>query len=509
MNQIRNLVFLAGDQLNTKFLEACKFDAKRDHVVMIESLHESQVQRQHRTKIAYFFICMRRFAKSIRELAELTYLELQDKPLSECLKDIATDLNPSKIIVFRPGELAFYERLKNELESFDLVTLENPMFISTIQEFRDWASDKKQLRMEFFYRLMRKKTGLLIDEDDKPLGGKWNFDHDNRKKYKGDPPIPRRPVQTLDEAEINLIEQISKIFPDDFGDINPQIYPLDKKSAETLWSHFLDNHMVFFGPYQDAMKSHEPFLFHSLMSPAINLGIIDPLPLLKDVENLVIEQKISLSSGEGFIRQILGWREYVRGIYWLKMPEYKTLNKLNAKRSIPNFFWNGDSGMHCFDQCITQISKYAYAHHIQRLMITGNFALLAGLDVQEVCDWYLEVFVDAVEWVELPNTLGMALFGDGGFLGSKPYAASANYINKMSDYCKSCKYNNKVKIGTDACPYNYLYWNFLLEHRDLLTSNPRMSMIYRQLDKMDEETVSAIKEQSVKYLDALESKSMA
>ena len=494
MNQIRNLVFLAGDQLNIKFLEACKFDANRDRVVMIESLHESKVQRQHRTKIAYFFICMRRFAKSIRDFTELIYLELQDRPLSECLKDIATELNPSKIVVFRPGELAFYERIRNELEGFNLVTLENPMFISTIQEFGDWAGDKKQLRMEFFYRLMRKKTGLLIDEDNKPLGGKWNFDHDNRKKYKGDPPIPRRPVQTLDESEIDLIEQISKIFPDDFGEINPQIYPLDKESAETLWGHFLDNHMVFFGPYQDAMKSHEPFLFHSLMSPAINLGIIDPLPLLKDVENLVIEEKISLSSGEGFIRQILGWREYVRGIYWLKMPEYKTLNKLNAKRSIPNFFWNGDSGMHCFDQCITQISKYAYAHHIQRLMITGNFALLAGLDVQEVCDWYLEVFVDAVEWVEMPNVIGMSQFADGGVMGSKPYVATGKYINRMSNYCKSCRYDPSKSTGKEACPFTTLYWDFLDKHHEQLRTNPRMSLQLRNLERIKPSQLELIRE---------------
>ena len=252
------------------------------------------------------------------------------------------------------------------------------------------------------------------------------------------------------------------------------------------------------------MKSHEPFLFHSLMSPAINLGIIDPLPLLKDVENLVIDNKISLSSGEGFIRQILGWREYIRGIYWLKMPQYKSLNKLKAKRSVPSFYWTGNSGMNCLDQCINQISKYAYAHHIQRLMITGNFALLAGLDVQKVCDWYLEVFVDAVEWVELPNTLGMALFADGGFLGSKPYAASANYINKMSDYCKTCKYSYKSKIGDDACPFNYLYWNFIDQHSELLSSNPRMSMIYRQLDKMDKDTLNSLKEQSKNFLETIE-----
>lgn len=502
MKNIRNLVFLAGDQLNLKFLEACKFDSTLDHIVMIESLHESQVQRQHRTKIAYFFICMRRFAAKLAEKYTITYLSLQDKPLSECLQDVAEDLTPQRIIIFRPGELAFYNRITSQLKAYNLVTLENPMFLSTIAEFEQWAEGKKQLRMEFFYRVMRKKTGLLMDNTDKPLGGKWNYDHENRKKYNGDPPIPTRPTQKLSKDEIDLIQNIERIFPDSFGELNPQIYPLDEEAAIHLWKYFLDNHMAYFGPYQDAMKSEEPFLFHSLMSPAINLGIIDPLPLLKDVENLVVNDKISLASGEGFIRQILGWREYVRGIYWLKMPEYKSLNKLNAQRQIPDFFWSANSGMNCFDQSIQQISKYAYAHHIQRLMITGNFALLAGLDVKEVCDWYLEVFVDAVEWVELPNTLGMALFGDGGFLGSKPYAASGNYINKMSDYCKNCKYDNKIRTGPNACPYNYLYWNFLDQHRQLLSSNPRMSMIYRQLDKLDRDSLDTIKKQSLDFLNS-------
>ena len=505
MRKIRHLIFLAGDQLNLKFLDSCQFDPSVDHIVMIESLHESQIQRQHRTKIAYFFICMRRFASKLKQNADITYLKLQKDTLADCLLQTVLKIQPQKIILFRPGELAFYERIISKLANFKVVTLENPMFISTVDEFKEWAEGKKQLRMEFFYRVMRKKTGLLMDQEGSPVGGKWNYDHDNRKKYKGDPPIPKRPRQKLSQEELDLVKEIEQTFPSSFGEINPQTYPLDVSSARSLWDYFLENYMNFFGPYQDAMKSHEPFLFHSLMSPAINLGIIDPLPLLKDVEKLVLDDKISLSSGEGFIRQILGWREYIRGIYWLKMPQYKVLNKLKAKRSVPSFFWTGDSGMNCFDQSVNQISKYAYAHHIQRLMITGNFALLAGLDVQKVCDWYLEVFVDAVEWVELPNTLGMALFADGGFLGSKPYAASANYINKMSDYCRTCKYSYKNKTGDDACPFNYLYWNFIDQHRELLASNPRMSMIYRQLDKMDEGTLNSLREQSKNYLDTIES----
>lgn len=504
LRPVRHLIFLAGDQLNEKFLEACGFNFKLDAVVIIESIDESLRQRQHRTKISYFFITMRRFAESLKtKNVRVIYIRLSHLPLKVILHEIAKTIHHQKIIFFRPGEHEFSKIIQSALHGMRYEQLENPMFICSVDEFKEWSKAKKSLRMEYFYRYMRKKTGILVGEDGTPEGNQWNFDEFNRRPYRGTPPSPQIQKFELKTCEIELIDEINKLFPDSFGKNQPQLYPLDYDQAMIRWNAFLEYGLEHFGPYQDAMAIGEPFLFHSLISAPLNLGILDPMDLLLDVEKAYIEGRVELASAEGFIRQILGWREYVRGIYWIKMPEYKEMNYLETNRPIPDFFWSANSGMRCFDQAIEQTREYAYAHHIQRLMIVGNFALIAGLAVKEVCDWYLEVFIDAVEWVELPNTLGMALHGDEGYLGSKPYAASANYISKMSNYCKDCRFDKKTKFEKDSCPFNFLYWDFFIRHKDKFARNQRLAMVYKNLHKLSQDEIILIQQKASQFLNSL------
>lgn len=357
--------------------------------------------------------------------------------------------------------------------------------------------------MEYFYRGMRRKTGLLLDDLGEPLGGKWNLDAANRRSLP-DGMLPPEPARfDPDPITRQVIDLVRSHFPANFGDIEPFWFAVTPADAERAFDHFVATALPLFGDYQDAMKQGERTLYHAVISLYLNAGLLHPLTVCRRVDAEYRNGRVPLNAAEGFIRQIIGWREYIRGIYRLKMPDYAETNFFGARRPLPEFYWTGETDMNCLHQCITQTKEEAYAHHIQRLMVTGNFALLAGLNPKEVCEWGLSVYADAYEWVELPNTHGMALFADGGMVSSKPYAASGKYIERMSDYCRQCRYSVKDTLGPGACPFNVLYWNFLIENRDKLARNPRMAMIYKTLGRMPPARADAIRKQASDLLDAI------
>jgi deoxyribodipyrimidine photolyase-related protein len=376
-------------------------------------------------------------------------------------------------------------------------------FLCSLDEFVQWAEGRKSLRMEFFYRQMRRKTGWMM-EGGKPLGERWNYDSDNRKSLPKNLPVPRPDRFTPDRITQDVIDLVADRFGHHFGDLDAFGWAVTREDALVALDDFVRNCLPEFGNFQDAMKSGEDFLFHALLSPYLNLGLLQPREVCEAALDSLQRGEAPLPAVEGFVRQILGWREFVRGLYWLKMPDYAQTNYLDARRPLPEFYWTAETDLNCLREAITSTRRNAYAHHIQRLMVTGNFALLAGLSPAEVEDWYLRVYADAYEWVELPNTHGMALFADGGVMASKPYAASGAYINRMSNYCAGCKFDAKQKLGELACPFNYLYWHFLIRNKDPLKSNPRMGLAYRNLERMSPDQQRDIVQQAERFLVAFD-----
>lgn len=488
-----NLILVLGDQLSYSLSSIQTGDKSTDRILMCEVWDEATYVKHHKKKIALIFSAMRHFAEELRDKGwNVDYIKLDDDHNTGSFKgEVERAISrhkPTNIIITEPAEWRVMKDMKSWSDAFNLTVeiLPDDRFIATHHEFENWAEDRKQLRMEYFYRDMRRKTNLLMDGE-QPEGGKWNYDSENRKPAKDDLFMPVPVTFKPDAITQEVLDLVNDKFDNHFGDLEPFWFAVTHEQANKVLDYFLDVALPSFGDYQDAMLKGQKFLYHSLLSPYINCGLLNPLEVCRRVEAEYKKSHVPLNAAEGFIRQIIGWREYVRGIYWLKMPEYVNRNFLEASRSLPDFYWTGKTDMTCLREAITQTKEEAYAHHIQRLMITGNFAMLAGVDPHEVHDWYLAVYADAYEWVELPNTLGMSQFGDGGILGSKPYAASGNYISKMSDYCKGCHYDVKQKTGEDACPFNALYWDFLIRNEDKLKGNPRLNQVYRTWNKMDEE----------------------
>jgi deoxyribodipyrimidine photolyase-related protein len=376
-------------------------------------------------------------------------------------------------------------RLRQALEGLPLTVRVWPdsRFIASESDFAAWADGRKQLRMEFFYREMRRRTGLMM-EGDQPAGGQWNFDHDNRKPARPDLLRPKPPRFPPDAVTAEVIALVRARFPSHFGAIEPFGWATDRAGAVAALDHFISHALPFFGDFQDAMLRDDPTLYHALLSPYLNIGLLDPMEVCRAAETAWAAGRVPINAAEGFIRQILGWREFVRGIYFLQGPDYISRNALAAGRALPAVYWGGPTRMACMEAAVAQTRDMAYAHHIQRLMVTGNFALLAGIDPAQVHEWYLSVYIDAFEWVEAPNTIGMSQFADGGVVGSKPYVSSGAYIDRMSDYCRGCGYRVKDRTGPDACPFNLLYWHFLTRHRARFQGNPRMAQMYRTWDRM-------------------------
>ena len=409
-----------------------------------------------------------------------------------------------RIIVTEPGEWRVRAAIDTWADALNVPVdvLADTRFICSIETFAAWAKGRKQLRMEYFYREMRRATNLLMDGD-QPAGGAWNFDHDNRKPAKADLFLPDPMHFQQDTITREVVALVKRRFADHFGDADPFWFAATRADAEAAFDHFVDVGLARFGDYQDAMLAGQRFLYHSVISMYLNCGLLDPLAICRKVEAAYRAGRVPLNAAEGYIRQVIGWREYVRGIYWLKMPGYAASNALGHTRSLPDFYWTGDTRMRCIRETVTQTKEDAYAHHIQRLMVTGNFALLAGISPQALHEWYLAVYADAFEWVELPNTIGMSQFADGGLLASKPYAASGAYINRMSDYCGACAYDVKKRTGPDACPFNALYWDFISRHADRIRSNPRMAQMVRTYDAFAEPEKQRIRASAADFLAGL------
>ena len=492
---VERLALILGDQLSFQLPPLRILDKTRDALLLAEVAEETAYVPHHPQKIALIFSAMRHFAKALRGRGwRVFYVELEDAEntgsLAGELSRHARRLGASEVHITECGEWRVQQALN--ASGLPLVWHDDPRFFCSRAEFARWAGDKKQLRMEFFYREMRRKTRLLLHPDGTPEGGKWNFDAANRKALPARSRISRPPRARIDAITREVLALVRRRFAHHYGGLDDFDYPVTHAGAQTLWKHFLETALPSFGDYQDAMAVGEPFLFHSRISAALNIGLLDVRRVVADVEAAYRAGRVPLNAAEGFIRQLIGWREYVRGIYWLQMPDYARRNTFGNRRALPEFYWTADTDMRCMREAIGQTLRHAYAHHIQRLMITGNFALLAGIAPGAICDWYLAVYLDAFDWVELPNTLGMVMHADGGYLGSKPYCASGRYIQRMSDYCGGCAYRVTDATGESGCPFNALYWHFLMRHRHLLQHNPRLAMVYRSLQRMDEAKQDAL-----------------
>jgi deoxyribodipyrimidine photolyase-related protein len=507
---MKTLVLVLGDQLNRSLSSLDGFQAETDIVLMVEVAQETTYVRHHKQKIALVLSAMRHFASALRdEGVSVDYVTLDDPANTGTFGDevvrAAERHKPDRIVVTEPGEWRV-RRMMDDWAARTGVPVEirdDDRFLCSRAEFRRWAGDRRSYRMEFFYREMRRQTGLLMDGDE-PTGGRWNFDSENRKALpKGTAPLPR-PLFVPDEVTRAVIAMVAERFADHFGDLESFGWAVTRADALRALDWFIAEALPQFGDFQDAMTERDPFVFHALLSPYLNSGLLLPREVCVAAERAYRSGHAPLNAVEGFVRQIIGWREYVRGVYWLEMPPYAETNALSATRPLPWFYWSGETAMNCLARTITDTRRHAYAHHIQRLMITGNFALIAGLRPAEVEEWYLVVFADAYEWVELPNVHGMILFADGGLLASKPYASSGAYIDRMSDYCGPCVYSPNIKIGKGACPFNLLYWDFLERNRDMLARNPRMAMPYRTLDRMAPERRDTIRAEAAAFLDGLD-----
>ena len=504
------LRLILGDQLSREIssLEGC--DSSKDIILMCEIWNEATYVKHHKKKIAFLFSAMRHFAEELKASGyRVEYTKLNDKDNTGFFKtEVERTLKKYKfdrIVVTHPGEY----RVLQDIESWEagfripVKIKSDNRFLCTTEEFSTWAKDRKQLRLEYFYREIRKKNSILMDGSD-PVGGQWNYDSENRQPPKSGLEIPEPYSNDTDDITREVMDLVAERFSDHFGDLEPFYFAVTRDQALQALYLFIEHRLENFGTFQDAMIEGEPWMYHSHIGFYLNCGLLLPMECVRAAEEAYNQDKVPLNSVEGFIRQIIGWREYVRGVYWLKMPDYANENFFGAKRNLPEFYWTAETKMNCLQQCISETKKNAYAHHIQRLMILGNFALISGFDPVQVNEWFLIVYADAYEWVELPNVSGMILFADGGFLASKPYAAGANYINKMSNYCKNCNYQVTKKNGPNACPFNYLYWDFLVRNRDQLQSNHRVSMMYKTYDRMDEDKKNAIRRDSQQFLNALQ-----
>jgi len=498
----RRLIIILGDQLNFDATALKDLDAKQDVVWMAEVKQESQHVPSSKQRTALFLSAMRHFAAEVQKKGwQLDYTEIEATHNSGSL---ASELNkaiekysPKEICITQPGDYRVLEELTQLCKSSDLALtiLPDEHFFTTVSDFETFAKSRKQLRMEYWYREQRKRFNILMNGEE-PVGGQWNFDSDNRQSFgkNGPPPIPQRHLTPPDKITKQVIEIVNRLFPGHVGTLEDFEWPVTRRQALDSLNLFINERLQMFGRFEDAMWTQEPWLYHSHLSSSLNLKLISPREVVAAAEKAYTDGKAPIASVEGFIRQILGWREFVRGIYWTQMPGYLKLNALGAEHKLPASYWSGETEMNCLKESLNQTFKLGYAHHIQRLMVLGLYTLMYGVNPREVHEWFLSVYVDAVEWVELPNTLGMSQFGDGGIIASKPYIASGKYIDRMSNYCGSCKYDPSQSTGDTACPMTTLYWDFLIRHQKLLAKNPRMGMQMKNLLRLDVEKIDSIKQ---------------
>ena len=498
---VDRLLLLLPDQLHSVYLSAAGLDRSTDALLQVELVEDFTHVPSHKQRIALFLSAMRHFALEVERAGwRSAYLRLEDRrndgSLSTQLKRACDRLSPSQLVVFRPGDFRTLRALEETAESLglELELLEDPHFLIEPAEFEDWAAGRKTLVMDHFYRAMRRRLGVLLTDEGKPEGGAWNFDSDNRKSLGRDAPrAPARFRCKPDAVTREVLELVEQRFREAPGQLEGFAWPVTRSQALRALRHFVRHGLASFGDYQDAMQSGEPWLFHSLVSPALNLKLLDPRECLAKVLEAYRAGAAPLNSVEGFIRQIIGWREFIRGIYWREGPSYASRNHLEETGRLPEFYWTGQTELKCAEQALAQVLEHGYGHHIQRLMVTGNLALVAGVDPREISDWYLGMYVDAMDWVTLPNTLGMVMYADGGVVGSKPYAASGRYIDRMSDYCGDCRFDPGERTGERACPVTTFYWDFLDRNRELLERVPRMGFSMKNLERLSETELDAIR----------------
>jgi deoxyribodipyrimidine photolyase-related protein len=517
----RHLVLVLGDQLDRKAAAFDGFDPAADRVWMAEVAEESTHVWSHKARIAVFLAAMRHFRDDLRrEGIDVDYTELAPRPAEREPGTLAAALvaslarsggpdgsgTPRKLIVVEPGEWRVRQAVEAAAREAG-VPLEirgDRHFFSSVEEFAEHAQGRRQLRLEYFYRPLRRKFGVLMD-DDEPAGGQWNFDAENRGAFSRQGPGPLPPPRRFAPDAITraAIDLVNARFPSHPGSLDAFDWPVTPDDARAALDDFLAHRLACFGRYQDAIWTGEPWLYHSRLSQALNMKLLDPRDVVAGAERAWRSGHVPLEAAEGFIRQVIGWREYVRGVYWHFMPEYEARNALGAAGPLPNFYWTAETEMNCLRDALSQTLRHGYAHHIQRLMVTGLFAMLCGVRPQDVHRWYLAVYVDAVEWVELPNTLGMSQFADGGVMASKPYCATGAYLDRMSNACRGCRYEPKRAAGPDACPFTTLYWDFLARHEKLLQTNQRMTMQLKNLGRKDEADLRDIRRQADAFRDTL------
>ena len=493
---MRNLILVLGDQLDHTSAAVDDFNPDSDIVWMAEVDEEMTHVWCHKLRIALFLSAMRHFRDEVRKKGRtVEYHELQKQAakdrgqsFAEILRKDVKRLKPERLIVVQPGD----QRVQTQLQvcaddlGIELEIRVDGHFYCSPDEFAEYADGRKSLLLEFFYRDLRKKHDVLMADAKQPEGGQWNFDHDNRESFgkSGPGDIPQPKTFRPDTVTKDVITLVEHRFAEHPGDLDHFTLPVTRRQAKAFLKHFIENILPNFGKWEDAMWTDEAFLYHSRLSAPLNMKLLNPRECVDAAVEAYRTGQAPLNSVEGFVRQILGWREFIRGVYWLKMPEYVELNHFDHQRELPSFFWDGDTEMNCVKQSMQHVIDHSYSHHIHRLMVLGNFAQLWGVHPRLFHEWHMAMYVDAIDWVSLPNTLGMSQFGDGGIVGTKPYCSSGNYINKMSNFCKGCRFDYKKRVGEDACPFTTLYWEFMDRHYDQLKENPRMKFPIKNLEKM-------------------------
>jgi deoxyribodipyrimidine photolyase-related protein len=510
-NSATILIPVLGDQLSLSSPALRDISKSSAIIVMAEVLEENQHVWSSRMRSAVFLSAMRHFAQALEQAGwRVLYFRIgehEHSGLESVWREVISQFKPKTVRTCELGDYRVEQLLKAVCKdlSLPLQLLDDDHFLISRADFARWAGTSKHLRMEMFYRVMRKRLNVLMDGDE-PEGGQWNFDDENRKSFKKAGPENLNPPKRFvpDELTRQVIADLQKYLPSQPGSGDEFAWPVTREHGLVALADFIEHRFSQFGPTQDAMWTDQPFLFHSLLSVALNLKLISPKEVVEAAELRWRQGKAELASVEGFIRQIIGWREFMRGVYWLDMPKMKEANHFNYTRALPNWYWTGKTHMNCMKQAIGQTLQHGYAHHIQRLMVTGNFGLLAGIAPQAVCDWYLAVYVDAVEWVELPNTAGMALFANGGRFTTKPYVASGAYIKRMSNYCKGCRYDPAVRAGPNACPMTTLYWSFLDRHATELSKNPRAALMMKNYERIEAVEMQEIRSHAATLLNDLD-----
>jgi deoxyribodipyrimidine photolyase-related protein len=496
------LVVVLGDQLDRQSAAFDGFDSSTDVVFMAEVANESTKVWVSKPRIVMFLSAMRHFAAVLREeglTVDYRALDVSAHSLGDELTAAIERHRPTEVVLVEPGEWSLREALHAAIAATGVGLDERPdrHFLCSTAEFAEHASAQRGMLMETFYRAQRRRHGVLM-QGDKPAGGAWNFDKENRGSFGADGPglVPAPALFSPDAITGEVIALVSERFAGHPGSLDRFWWAVTRDDALLALDRFVEERLPEFGHWQDAMWTAEPWLYHSLISAALNLKLLNPREVIARVEAEWRAGRVPIAAAEGYIRQVMGWREYVRGIYWLRMPDYASSNALDAREPLPEWYWTGDTEMECLRDAIGQTLDRGYAHHIQRLMVTGLYAQLLGVEPRQIHEWYLAVYVDAVEWVELPNVIGMSQFADGGFMASKPYVATGKYIDRMSNHCGSCRFSPDIRVGPDACPFTTLYWDFLSRHEQRFERHPRMALQVKNLQRIPDDERARISEKA-------------